>query len=709
MEEDKDVEKLREEMENSALEEDKLSEASMSKEEKQQLENSIVIYSPKEQEEQDQDVHQGVLLFFQNKTFEAEKIFMQKPLDPLATNCFGCILFLKAMMTFAEQDIAKSNAVLQKTKLLTNVYINVYKAKTAPAQSSSIFSKLNFFSFGQQHQVSNGEMRASVIKADCGLLMGMMQLLQESMVGYVKAGWSLRRGYKDVLWCYQQLQHTAASAAPSPSPSPASSPPASHPASISSTTTSSGRDLVPAPQSAFDKHTLGGIYFAFGAINIVLASLPPRVLKLVSFFGFSCDRDLGFSLLHKAFEGGGIRAPLASLFLLTLYVHLPSFVPILLPKYLPLAKDMLTASLAQYPGSAMHLWLAGRTHRLSRSLKESNESFLQAIAVLDSNNNNIPQLKDLCYYDLGLNHLWLLEWDEAANYFETLAKNNYWSKAFYVYAQAVCLYMKGNKEEAITLFNSIPALVVRKYGGRTLGVEQYVLRKLKMYTELQFELGNLPALEMIYIWNGFYCMPVPLLEKCLNLVAADHSKWETHNKTGHDQTEEESEDEESGDEAEGLPYQDDILALILLIKAAISQSLGESKYEDAMNALQFVCHESDVEEDTFILPFAHYELGMFHFLHHNLEDAKSAFRKAREFSKYNFEYRLSFRLHLALAELSRESKAKGGEDAREEVREDEEEKEKEVEKSEGDDATPKKKSKRHKKKKEKKQKSKSKK
>eukprot|EP00026_Physarum_polycephalum_P004449 Phypoly_transcript_04468.p1 GENE.Phypoly_transcript_04468~~Phypoly_transcript_04468.p1 ORF type:complete len:714 (+),score=163.39 Phypoly_transcript_04468:74-2143(+) len=647
----------------------------MSKEERQQLENSITIFGPREQEEADKDIFNGVLLFFQNKTLEAEKIFFQKPSDPLATHCAGCNLFLKAMMTFADQDIAYANTLMQRTKLLTGIYANVYKTKTAPAQSQSLFSKI--FSFGQQQQISNGEMRAAVIRAECGLLMGMMQLLQESMVGYVKAGWSLRRGYKDVSWCYQQLQHSPASAAPSPVTSPVTSPVKSAPPTSPSTPSSassssspaspasSSRDLTPAPHSAFDKHTLGGIQFAFGSINVVLASLPPRVLKLVSFFGFSCDRDLGFNLLHKCFEGGGIRAPLASLFLSSLYVHLPSFVPILLPKYLPLAQEMITASLVQYPGSAMHLWLAGRTHRLSRALKESNESFIHAISALDSNANNIPQLKDLCYYDLGLNHLWLLEWEQAADYFQKLAKNNYWSKAFYVYAEAVCVYMKGNKEEAKTLFNSVPSLVVRKYGGRTLGVEQYVLRKVKMYTQLKYDLGCLPALEMIYIWNGFYCMPLPLLEKCLDLVNVDLNRAENSEKgkgqeSSHEEKSEEgSEGDESGEDSDDeVQHQEDIQALLLLIKAVISQNLGETKYDDAMKSLEFVCRESHIEEDTFIKPFAYYELGMLHYFKKNLEEAKASFRKAREFSKYNFEYRLSFRLHMALTELSRESKEK---------------------------------------------------
>ena len=46
------------------VEEDKMSEASMSKEDRQQLESSIVVLSPREQEEADQDIVRGVCFCF---------------------------------------------------------------------------------------------------------------------------------------------------------------------------------------------------------------------------------------------------------------------------------------------------------------------------------------------------------------------------------------------------------------------------------------------------------------------------------------------------------------------------------------------------------------------------------------------------------------------------------------------------------------------
>jgi len=48
----------------------------------------------------------------------------------------------------------------------------------------------------------NGVLRANVVKAESCLLMGMLQLTQESVVGYVKCGLNLRRG----MFAYNQRE-----------------------------------------------------------------------------------------------------------------------------------------------------------------------------------------------------------------------------------------------------------------------------------------------------------------------------------------------------------------------------------------------------------------------------------------------------------------------------------------------------------------------
>lgn len=44
--------------------------------------------------------------------------------------------------------------------------------------------------------MANGALRAHVIKAECGLLMSLVWLSQETVLGYLKMGLNLRRGKK---------------------------------------------------------------------------------------------------------------------------------------------------------------------------------------------------------------------------------------------------------------------------------------------------------------------------------------------------------------------------------------------------------------------------------------------------------------------------------------------------------------------------------
>jgi hypothetical protein len=129
-----------------------------------------------------------VLLFFCNKMEEAEKVFRSKSdTDPLYSNALGAVAFLKAIVSFSDSDITYASQVLARTSALTNVYTNVYKTK-----SSFVTKIFSFYSNSQP--VSNGELRASVIRTEACILTGLMQLLQENIVGYIKAGLNLRKG-----------------------------------------------------------------------------------------------------------------------------------------------------------------------------------------------------------------------------------------------------------------------------------------------------------------------------------------------------------------------------------------------------------------------------------------------------------------------------------------------------------------------------------
>lgn len=56
----------------------------------------------------------------------------------------------------------------------------------------------------------NGVLRAHVLKAECCLQIAILQLLQESVMGYVKCGLNLRRAYSSYSYVWQEYQKMGA-------------------------------------------------------------------------------------------------------------------------------------------------------------------------------------------------------------------------------------------------------------------------------------------------------------------------------------------------------------------------------------------------------------------------------------------------------------------------------------------------------------------
>lgn len=55
------------------------------------------------------------------------------------------------------------------------------------------------------------------------------------------------------------------------------------------------------------------MYYSIGAVHLVLSTLPQKVLRIVSAFGWKADKHLGFALLKLCVEERRIRSPMASL------------------------------------------------------------------------------------------------------------------------------------------------------------------------------------------------------------------------------------------------------------------------------------------------------------------------------------------------------------------------------------------------------------
>ncbi|KAF9304768.1 Tetratricopeptide repeat protein 39B [Mortierella antarctica] len=575
--------------------------------------------SASEQELADQGMLHGVHIFFENQFVEAQRAFAtQDQTNPIYALGSGSLSFMKACMTFNEADIQNAIKMLQHAEALCTAQIQAAPKKTVPLSTSIsklVSSGWSYFGYNSDKSstksssssavstpppppkyMTNGEMRARVIRAESLLLTSLILLLQESIMSYLKAGLNLRKGYKSYENVWAEIKNMGDEA-----------------------------------DKLVDNNTLGGVHFGLGTIHIVLASMPAKILRIISSFGYTGDKAFGFDLVQKCIAGKGIRSPLGSLMYLSYYTILTGFAPSVLGETnIPVADKILTDALKDHKESAFFLYFSGRNNRLKGLTQESTQNF--ELASSKATVEWGSELQRLCDYELGLNCAIMLDWEGAQKYFDRLASENYWSKAFFLYFKAACLEATGERDKAIAIYQTIPGLVNRKFGGRTILVEQYVARKLKLFEQNGFD-THLPALEILLIWNAFSSMTPEALKICLGQVDTKISQNRS---------------------ATGL----DSLAVLKTIKGAILHQLGQHK--EGAECLNWVIAlpAAKVQEEKWVVPFACWEAGVGAWMEDKKQEgdrrwarAKEFWDKAMTFSGYEFEFRLSIRIHAAMMKI----------------------------------------------------------
>lgn len=517
-------------------------------------------------------------------------------------------------MTFDDEDIKLAIAELDKTYELSQADIDLVRAPVGILGSMSKLwsSGIGFLSRSnndssdskssseqskssneEKYTMHNVEFRARILRAESLLLNSLTQLFQESIVSYVKAGLNLRKGYLDYQSVHTELKKALAS------------------------------DQL----HLYDKNSISGVYFGIGATNIVLSILPAKILKIISVLGIKGDRQIGFEYLDKCIAGEGLRSPLGLLFVLMYHSLLLSFAPSFFKDSLSVVETLLNTALSKYPDSSFFHLFHGRYLLSQRKLFESNESFISSGNCPES----WPELKSISTYEIGLTLLFSLEWEGAAQEFKKVADVNYWSKALFIYLQAACYYELNQLDKAKELFGQVENASLRKFGGKTISVEQFILRKVRKISGDPQKRLILPGLEIIAIWNGFACMPLESLKKANTMV------------------EKELESAESKYLDEDPEY---VSCFLHFIHGAISKEIP-SEREAASESFKWVFdHPKACGDDAYILPFSFYESGV---LAHELGDydkCRQQLTSARDYSgEYNFEYRLALRIHLTMLKL----------------------------------------------------------
>ncbi|KAM9329016.1 tetratricopeptide repeat protein 39B [Gastrophryne carolinensis] len=531
-------------------------------------------------------------LFLNNKFSEALELLRPWAKESMYHALgYSTILVLQAAMTFEPQDIQLGISTMKEA---------LQTCQRFRKRNSVVESLSNLVSKQTGDQLSEEEMHAELCYAECLLQKAALTFVQdENMINFIKGGLKIRTSHQIYKECHQIL-----------------------------TAMSQGTN------SNDTRHQFeGGVKLGIGAFNLMLSLLPSRILRLLEFIGFSGNRELGLLQLQEGASGTSLRAILCVLTLL--FYH--TYVSLILGTgegNLEEADALLEPYLIKFPNGSLILFFAARIDILKGNFEQAQVTFQRCIEA----QQEWRQIHHLCYWELMWCYSFQQDWLQAYRYADLLSKESKWSKAIYVYHKAALLSMlpedvvKSTGEDVVALFRQVEGLKQR-IAGKSIPTEKFAVRKSRRYSAANPVKLVVPALEMMYVWNGFTIVGrrADLTESLLITIEKAETTMQN--------------------EKNPSEYYGDDQCLVQLLKGLCLKHLGRLlQAELCFN--QVIQSEKRLKYDHYLVPFSCYELGLLYKQQGNKDKAIQLIEIAKtNYKDYSMESRLHFRIHAALSNL----------------------------------------------------------
>uniref|UniRef100_UPI0037E96467 tetratricopeptide repeat protein 39B-like n=1 Tax=Semicossyphus pulcher TaxID=241346 RepID=UPI0037E96467 len=500
---------------------------------------------------------------------------------------YSSILVMQAGMTFEPKDMDAAMTSLRES-LQT---CQIFRKKTGIVETlASLWYRQ------PADNLTEEEMHAELCYAEVLLQKAALTFLDESIIGFIKGGMRIRNSYQIFKDCQSLANIT--------------------------------KDME--KQTSTHVHFRGGVSMGIGSFNLMLSLLPSRVLRLMEFLGFSGDRELGLSELRQGAGSHSLRSILSTLTLLMYHLY----ITVILGTgegNLSEAETLLAPYTQKFPNGALILFYTARIALLKGNFTFAQEKFLACIAAQEE----WRQIHHLCYWELMWAYSFEQNWMEAYRYADLLCKESKWSQAVYMFQKASILSMlpeeevKKLGENVVELFRQVDGLRLR-IAGKSIPTEKFAAKKAQRYASSCPAKLVVPALEMMYVWNGFTVVGkrselteniLSTLEKAEEQLRADPNPTEYHL---------------------------DDQCVIQLLKGLCLRQLGRLvQAELCFNHV--ISSENDIKHDTYLVPYTMYELGLLHRQKGDIATAITVIENAMtNYKDYNMESRLHFRIHAAL-------------------------------------------------------------
>jgi len=551
------------------------------------------------------NAEQALSLCLCNKFNKAEEFLTPLDASFMYHNIsLATISYLQAILTYEQEFIDKAYLKVKEASTLCDKY---RKKQSWGETLQSLVGKPNFDDFTEL------QLHAELCYAECLLERAMLTFIQdENLISFIKGGLKIRNAYNMYRHCLVALEKKP--------------------------------KVLEGAESTIHFDT--GVYMGVGSFNLLLSLLPPRVLRLLEWVGFSGDKDKGIMWLNKGFELDGLRSPMCCITLLVYQIVVAPLLGID-DSDLPYSERILNFYLEKFPTSSIFLYFSGRLKQTQGLLHEALAEYNQSVSM----SIDWQQIHHICYWEMMWCHSFLGNWEQAAHFAGKLSTESKWSKSAYMYMQASYMimlhfeYAHSNNAEKVKEGEQLKEkyhkilLEVPKYkqriAGKSIPFEKFAISRVEKYQTTGALI--LPGIEIIHIWNGFTMFKdhKNVLETFLKAATTSleelDPKTYSNKKDFHDNE-----------------------CICKLIQGICLRHL--KKFEEAEKILLQVASSvhalHSCKIDCYLPPYASCELG---FLYKSKgEHSKALFQlqhTLKHYSKYGLESRLHFRIHSGIENL----------------------------------------------------------
>ncbi|KAH9627999.1 hypothetical protein HF086_017974 [Spodoptera exigua] len=229
-----------------------------------------------------------------------------------------------------------------------------------------------------------------------------------------------------------------------------------------------------------------GVRLGVATFNVMISLLPPKIISVLEFVGFSGNKSLGLAELEAGSRAPGMRSVLCDLTLLGYHLVICHFIGAI--GDLPACERILHKQLKVFPESVWFLIFKGRIELIRGQFDTAIDTYNRAV----SSQRDWRQFHHVCFWEI----MWV----------NRLLEESTWSRTIYSYSKAAMLLQLDDitvaeKKQCSELMRNA-SYYKQRIAGKSLPMEKFVIKRGARY---QAQGGRLvlPAIELLCLWNMF--------------------------------------------------------------------------------------------------------------------------------------------------------------------------------------------------------------